>query len=131
MPGGCFEQTSSSAYPNILVVDYIKKTKMASPAILLQAETYLNAGYQRLLTFEHKAGGFDWWGQEQNEPLIWLSAYGLHEFTDMARVMSIDHGVIDRTQPGSSSNRPPMAPGPRSAPPIANRSNAWATRSCS
>lgn len=98
MPGGCFEQTSSSAYPNILVVDYIKKTKMASPAILLQAETYLNAGYQRLLTFEHKTGGFDWWGQEQNEPLIWLSAYGLHEFTDMDRVMTIDHGVIDRTR---------------------------------
>src|SRR5205823_4157796 len=52
MPGGCFEQTSSSAYPNILVVDYIKKTKMASPQILMKAEQYLNAGYQRLLTFE-------------------------------------------------------------------------------
>ena len=32
MPGGCFEQTSSSAYPNVLVVDYIKKTKTGSPA---------------------------------------------------------------------------------------------------
>ncbi len=47
MPGGCFEQTSSSAYPNILVVDYIKKTKMASPQMLLKAEQYLNVGYQR------------------------------------------------------------------------------------
>ena len=97
MPGGCFEQTSSSAYPNILAVDYIKRTKQANPQILAKAETYLSAGYQRLLTFEHKNGGFDWWGRG-GEPLVWLSAYGLHEFNDMSRVMAIDHGVIDRTQ---------------------------------
>jgi hypothetical protein len=98
MPGGCFEQTSSSAYPNIMAVNYIKRMKLASPAILMKAEQYLNAGYQRLLTFEHKTGGFDWWGQESNPPLVWLSAYGLHEFNDMAQVMPIDKGVITRTQ---------------------------------
>jgi len=27
MPGGCFEQTSSSTYPNILVMDYLKTSK--------------------------------------------------------------------------------------------------------
>jgi uncharacterized protein YfaS (alpha-2-macroglobulin family) len=96
MPGGCFEQTSSSAYPNILVADYIKKTRTGSPEVLMRAEQFLNAGYQRLLTFERPGGGFDWWGS--GEPLIWLSAYGLHEFKDMARVWPIDRGVIDRTQ---------------------------------
>jgi uncharacterized protein YfaS (alpha-2-macroglobulin family) len=96
MPGGCFEQTSSSAYPNVLVVDYIKKNKLASPALLLKSEQYLNVGYQRLLTFERPGGGFDWWGS--GEPLIWLSAYGLQEFNDMAKVYPIDRGVIERTQ---------------------------------
>jgi uncharacterized protein YfaS (alpha-2-macroglobulin family) len=96
MPGGCFEQTSSSAYPNVLVVDYIKKAKVASPAVLMTAEQYLNVGYQRLLTFERPGGGFDWWGS--GEPLVWLSAYGLSEFNDMARVYPIDRGVIERTQ---------------------------------
>jgi uncharacterized protein YfaS (alpha-2-macroglobulin family) len=96
LPGGCFEQTSSSAYPNILVVDYIKKAKVASPQMLLTAENYLNVGYQRLLTFERPSGGFDWWGS--GEPLVWLSAYGLQEFNDMARVYPIDRGIIDRTQ---------------------------------
>ena len=96
MPGGCFEQTSSSAYPNMLVVDYIKKTHLASPALMMKAEQYLNVGYQRLLTFERPGGGFDWWGS--GEPLIWLSAYGLQEFNDMAKVYPIDRGVIDRTQ---------------------------------
>ncbi len=96
MPGGCFEQTSSSAYPNILIVDYIKKSKLTSPEMLLRAEQYLNVGYQRLLTFERPGGGFDWWGRD--EPLIWLSAYGLQEFSDMAKVYPIDRGIIDRTQ---------------------------------
>ncbi len=98
MPGGCFEQTSSSAYPNVLTVDYLKRTHTQSPAVMMKAEQYLNAGYQRLLTFEHKTGGFDWWGQESNEPLIWVSAYGLQEFNDMSKVYPVDHGVIDRTQ---------------------------------
>ncbi len=96
MPGGCFEQTSSSAYPNVLVVNYIKRTKQTSPAMLLKAETYLSAGYQRLLTFERPGGGFDWWGS--GEPLIWLSAYGLQEFNDMSKVYPVDRGVIERTQ---------------------------------
>jgi hypothetical protein len=90
------EQTSSAAYPNILVVDYVKKARVASPQLLLKAENYLNVGYQKLLTFERPGGGFDWWGH--GEPLVWLSAYGLQEFNDMAKVYPVDRGVIDRTQ---------------------------------
>src|SRR5215471_17041759 len=90
------EQTSSAAYPNILVADYVKKARVASPQLLLKAEQYLNVGYQKLLTFERPGGGFDWWGN--GPPLVWLSAYGLQEFNDMAKVYPIDKGVIDRTQ---------------------------------
>jgi len=90
------EQTSSAAYPNILVVDYVKKARVASPEILMKSEQFLNIGYQRLLTFERPGGGFDWWGS--GEPLVWLSAYGLQEFSDMAKVYPIDRGIIDRTQ---------------------------------
>jgi hypothetical protein len=90
------EQTSSAAYPNILVVDYVKKARVASPEILMKAENFLNVGYQKLLTFERPGGGFDWWGS--GEPLVWLSAYGLQEFNDMARIYPIDKGVITRTQ---------------------------------
>ena len=90
------EQTSSSAYPNILVVDYVKKARVASPELLMKSEQYLNVGYQKLLTFERPGGGFDWWGN--GEPLVWLSAYGLQEFNDMAKVYPIDRGVILRTQ---------------------------------
>src|SRR5260370_41743196 len=62
----------------------------------MTAEQYLNVGYQKLLTFERPGGGFDWGGN--GPPLVWLSAYGLQEFSDMAKVYPIDRGVIDRTQ---------------------------------
>ncbi len=90
------EQTSSSAYPNILVVDYVKKARVANPQLLMKSEQYLNVGYQKLLTFERPGGGFDWWGS--GPPLVWLSAYGLQEFNDMSKVYPIDKGVIERTQ---------------------------------
>src|SRR6266404_894249 len=99
------EQTSSSAYPNVLVVDYIKKARVASPQLLMKSEQYLNVGYQKLLTFERPGGGFDWWGN--GEPLVWLSAYGLQEFNDMAKVYPIDRGVIDRTQAWLMKQRGP------------------------
>jgi len=100
------EQTSSSAYPNILVVDYVKKARVASSTeFLMKAEQFLNVGYQKLLTFERPGGGFDWWGN--GEPLVWLSAYGLQEFNDMAKVYPIDRGVIDRTQKWLMKQRGP------------------------
>src|SRR5688572_19385664 len=100
------EQTSSAAYPNILAVEYVKKARVANAtAILMKAEQFLNVGYQKLLTFERPGGGFDWWGN--GEPLVWLSAYGLQEFNDMAKVYPIDRGVIDRTQQWLMKQRGP------------------------
>ena len=58
MPGGCFEQTSSSTYPNVLALDYMKRTKKLTPEVHAKAEGYIANGYQRLLTFEVSGGGF-------------------------------------------------------------------------
>jgi hypothetical protein len=96
IPNGCFEQTSSSAYPNILIIDYLRKNKISSPKLMMEAEKLLQLGYQRLLTFERPGGGFDWWGRDP--ALVWLSAYGLQEFSDMSKVYPIDRGIIERTQ---------------------------------
>jgi uncharacterized protein YfaS (alpha-2-macroglobulin family) len=96
MPHGCFEQTSSSTYPNLLVLDYLRKTGRSSPDVLRRAERFVNAGYQRLLTFERPGGGFDWYGS--GPPVLWLTALGLHEFTDMARVHPVGPAVLERTR---------------------------------
>jgi hypothetical protein len=94
MPFGCFEQTSSTTYPNVLVMDYLKSTGQASPEVQMKAEQYINLGYQRLTTFEVPGGGFSLFGS--NPPDRMLTAYGLMEFTDMARVHPVDEAMIDR-----------------------------------
>jgi uncharacterized protein YfaS (alpha-2-macroglobulin family) len=95
MPGGCFEQTSSSTYPNVLVLDYLKASKKLTPEIQAKAEGYISLGYQRLVTFEVQGGGFSWFGEAPANKI--LTAYGLMEFSDMSRVHEVD--------PRSSSGR--------------------------
>jgi hypothetical protein len=96
MPFGCFEQTSSTTYPNVLVLDYLKTTDQASPEVQMKAEQYINLGYQRLTTFEvdGEPGGFSLFGDAPADPM--LTAYGLQEFGDMSRVYEIDPGLIQR-----------------------------------
>jgi uncharacterized protein YfaS (alpha-2-macroglobulin family) len=96
MPNGCFEQTSSSTYPNILALDYMKRTKKLTPEIHAKAEGYIANGYQRLLTFEVPGGGFSWFGNVPANKI--LTAYGLMEFNDMSKVYDVDPRLISRTQ---------------------------------
>ena len=96
MPSGCFEQTSSATYPNVLVLAYMKEARQVTPEIQMKAESYINTGYQRLLSFEVPGGGFEWFGQAPAHKI--LTAYGLMEFFDMAQVHDVDPNVISRTQ---------------------------------
>ncbi|MFQ6132942.1 MAG: MG2 domain-containing protein [Armatimonadota bacterium] len=96
MPFGCFEQTSSVTYPNILVLDYMKATEQINPEIRMKAEGYINTGYQRLVTFEVPGGGFSWFGDAPANKI--LTAYGVMEFSDMSEVHPVDQNVITRTQ---------------------------------
>jgi hypothetical protein len=96
MPGGCFEQTSSSTYPNVLALDYMKRTKKLTPEVHAKAEGFIANGYQRLLTFEVPGGGFSWFGSAPANKI--LTAYGLMEFADMAKVYDVDPRLIQRTQ---------------------------------
>lgn len=94
MPYGCFEQTSSTTYPNVLVLDYLKTTGQASPEAQMKAEEYINLGYQRLTTFEVPGGGFSLFGDHPADRM--LTAYGLQEFADMSKVYEIDRELIRR-----------------------------------
>ena len=95
MPYGCFEQTSSATYPNVLALDYMKQTGKLTPEVHAKAEGFIVNGYQRLLTFEVPGGGFSWFGQTPANKI--LTAYGLMEFHDMAQVSEVDPRLIERT----------------------------------
>ncbi len=96
MPSGCFEQTSSTTYPNVLALDYMKRTEKLTPEIHAKAEGYIANGYQRLLTFEVPGGGFSWFGDAPANKI--LTAYGLMEFHDMLKVYDVDPKLLQRTQ---------------------------------
>jgi uncharacterized protein YfaS (alpha-2-macroglobulin family) len=96
MPHGCFEQTSSTTYPNVLALDYLNRSGKSVPEVKAKAKQYIHLGYQRLLSFEVKDGGFDWFGRPPANRT--LTAYGLMEFRDMARVHDVDPDLIRRTR---------------------------------
>ncbi len=98
VPSGCFEQTTSTTWPNVLVARYMEQTKQVTPAIQLKAESLISAGYQRLLTFEHTGGGFSWFGMQDSAPYLSVTAFGLMEFADMAQVQEVDSAMRTRTR---------------------------------
>ncbi len=95
-PYGCFEQTSSTTYPNVFILQYLKESGKASPAIQQKAMDYIQRGYDRLTGFETAANGFEWFGK--TPPHEALTAYGLLEFTDMQTFVKVDKAMLARTK---------------------------------
>lgn len=95
-PHGCFEQTSSTTYPNVLVLDFLRRSRTSSPALETKARAFIDDGYQKLVAFEVTGGGFDWFGRGPAHSV--LSAYGLFEFHDMAKIRPIDEAMLERTR---------------------------------
>ncbi len=98
VPNGCFEQTTSTTWPDVLAASYMQATKQGTPDAALKAESYINAGYQRLLTFEHPGGGFSWFGTQDPAPFLSVTALGVMEFSDMAKIHPVDAAMIARTK---------------------------------
>ena len=63
----------------------------------MKAKQYVNAGYQKLLTFESPTGGFNWWGDTAAGNML-LTGFGIQQFEDMAKVHDVDRGIIDRSR---------------------------------
>jgi hypothetical protein len=102
-PYGCFEQTSTSNYPNVLILDYLKESDQANPDVVRKARRLLDSGYQKLVSFEcldpkdQDRRGYEWFGGTA-PPHEALTAYGLLQFRDMARVHPVDKAMVERTR---------------------------------
>lgn len=95
-PRGCFEQASSSSDSNVLVMRYLQQNGLARPGITRQCREMLDRGYARLVGFECKEHGFEWFGRDPAS--LALTAYGLQQLHDMSAVYPVEASLLDRTR---------------------------------
>lgn len=112
-PNGCFEQSSSSNYPNVLILNYLQEAGQGDANVEKRARGLIQSGYQKLTSFEcldptppsppsqggARGGkrGYEWFGQTA-PPHEALTAYGLLQFRDMAKVYAVDKDMVERTK---------------------------------
>lgn len=94
-PYGCFEQVSSSVYPNIYALSLLQQLR-GDESLQRKTQEFLTSGYKKLAAYEIKGGGFDWYGKPPAHEV--LSAFGLIEFIEMKPFIAVDQKMIERTQ---------------------------------
>ncbi len=102
-PGGCFEQTSSTNYPNVMILSYLGANDASDAQLLQKTQGTLDRGYKLLTGFETPNKGYEWFGKTPGHEA--LTAYGLMEFADMAKVYDVDRTMLDRTATWLMSRR--------------------------
>ena len=95
-PRGCFEQASSSNYPNVMVLSFLQASGDNVPAIAARARQLLPGGYAKITGYECKQRGYEWFGGDPGHEA--LTAYGLLQFHDMQRVYDVDAPMLSRTK---------------------------------
>eukprot|EP00727_Mastigamoeba_balamuthi_P001828 m51a1_g11642 hypothetical protein (676) ;mRNA; f:4827-13089 len=95
-PFGCFEQASSTTYPATMALQYMKTHQGVPEELVRRAGDVVDKGYKKLVAFETRGGGFEWFGQAPAHEA--LTAYGLLEFLDMSKVYPVDEALLRRTR---------------------------------
>jgi hypothetical protein len=95
-PHGCFEQTSSTSYPLVMAQQYFLSHQGVDPELVRRSREKLDKAYKRLVSFECKERGYEWFGRGAGHEA--LTAYGLLQFDDLAQVRQIDKDMVSRTR---------------------------------
>ncbi|KAJ5074214.1 macroglobulin / complement [Anaeramoeba ignava] len=94
-PCGCFEQTSMTVYPLTMAQQYFKTHTGVDPNFITESNEKLERGYKRLIGYECKKGGYEWFGGDPGHEA--LTAMGIMEFTDLSQVFPVDQEMLNRT----------------------------------
>ncbi|XP_053673860.1 thioester-containing protein 1 allele R1-like [Anopheles nili] len=107
MPYGCGEQNMLNFVPNIVVLDYLKATNKLTTNIEAKAKKFMEAGYQRELSYKHLDGSFSAFGENDKSGSTWLTAFVARSFKQAANHITIDEAVIDRSLEWLSDHQAP------------------------
>jgi alpha-2-macroglobulin-like protein len=79
----------------LLVLQNLPEQTEKTTQMIIEGKKKLKEGYDRLLTFETKTGGYEWFGNTPGHEA--LTAYGLLQFHEMKDVITgVDEGMIKR-----------------------------------
>jgi alpha-2-macroglobulin-like protein len=87
----------------IMAQQYFKTRPNVNPVLVARANDKIERSYKRLLTFECDSGGFEWFGRGDGHES--LTAFGIMQFQDMAKVFPVEQELLDRTRKWLDSRR--------------------------
>ncbi|KAL8605629.1 hypothetical protein ACOMHN_066324 [Nucella lapillus] len=96
MPTGCGEQTMIGMAPDVFVTAYLSATNQLSGELSEKAIGFMEHGYQRELTYQHKDGSFSAFGDNDDSGSMWLTAFVAKTFHQAKPYVFIDDHVIER-----------------------------------
>lgn len=91
-PYGCFEQLSSTVYPAIFILDYLKSVHKIDKETENIAAKNMKKGYQKMLSYKNRDGGFGYFNSSESD--VAVSAFALLEFTNLKKYVQIDPKLI-------------------------------------
>lgn len=95
LPSGCGEQNMLNFVPNIVILNYLKATGQAKPAVEQKAKKYTESGYQRELTYRHDDGSFSAFGKSDKYGSTWLTAFVAKSFIQATPYIDVDENIIN------------------------------------
>lgn len=69
-PYGCTEQTMSRFLPTVIVAQTLKDVKTSSISDKNNINAKVQAGLDRLYSFQHSDGGWGWWKDDETDPFM-------------------------------------------------------------
>uniref|UniRef100_A0A1I8AIS1 NTR domain-containing protein n=1 Tax=Steinernema glaseri TaxID=37863 RepID=A0A1I8AIS1_9BILA len=97
MPFGCGEQNMVTLVPNIVVLRYLKATNRANTLIESKAIKYMEAGYQRELTYKRDDNSFSAFGTSDSHGSTWLTAFVVRSFKQAQKFVFVDDSVLQKS----------------------------------
>ncbi|MDI6729997.1 MAG: alpha-2-macroglobulin family protein [Candidatus Altarchaeum sp.] len=96
MPYGCGEQNMIFFAPDVEILRYLKASNQLTPKISAKSEYFINTGYQRELTFQHKDGSFSAFGENDASGSLWLTDFVVLTFSGARDIKEVDNDVLRR-----------------------------------
>ncbi|KAL5016374.1 hypothetical protein ScPMuIL_005963 [Solemya velum] len=94
MPTGCGEQTMVGFAPDVFISNYLLATNQLTGDIKDKAVTYMEKGYQRELTYQHRDGSFSAFGDSDDSGSMWLTAFVVKSFHQAKPHIFIDDDIL-------------------------------------